>query len=430
MKSNFFARFCLIIFEISAMVSFNSCGPVEPASSNLEQATIPPIISELIKELLGQIGVPTGPWGALLMLSGDESPTQRERRERLARENDYDDAGADIPKEMRPDAGGIALTASLKSQKHFFKSGADSKLWHMFSGPSGDWEHWEDLGGEISPGPASVMTKSGEIHVFARGLNGALYHKWYSGSWSGWEDLGRSFDDTPSVVVTDRGKFLVTVKNSAHDVWYRSYDGGWSGWSQLGNGYKIISLPKVVNSGANQATLLGVGTNSELYSWTFNFNTRSFGTHTNHGGVIAPNVSATVQLDSPSADDVYRIAIAAKGRDNHSIYALFWSKSSGWSGWQEVGRGAIGYPSISANDGQIDIVAKRMDYEAMHFWSRDGGASFSSESLGGYLGSDPGAGWFVGGSSFEVIALGGDAKTLWRRRYLNGWSGWGSLGTR
>jgi len=50
---------------------------------------------------------------------------------------------------------------------------------------------WESLGGTISTRATAVSWAKNRIDAFARGMDSAMYHRWWDGSrWGGWENLG------------------------------------------------------------------------------------------------------------------------------------------------------------------------------------------------------------------------------------------------
>jgi hypothetical protein len=80
-----------------------------------------------------------------------------------------------------------------------FVRGIEGALWHKWYGPLG-WSEWTNLGGFIKPGtdPAAVAWGGNRVDVFVIGSNDSVWHKGWNGSaWSSWEDLGLS-GGTPS----------------------------------------------------------------------------------------------------------------------------------------------------------------------------------------------------------------------------------------
>ena len=62
------------------------------------------------------------------------------------------------------------------------------------------WHDWEDLGGPISAAPAVSSWAPGRLDCFVRGVDGNVYHKWFSKGWHGWEKLGGPIVGAPTAV--------------------------------------------------------------------------------------------------------------------------------------------------------------------------------------------------------------------------------------
>ena len=69
-----------------------------------------------------------------------------------------------------------------------FVRGMDNALWHRWY--QGGWSDRESLGGALNSDPGVVCWGSGRVDVFARGNTDTLSHIWYEGAWSAWEELG------------------------------------------------------------------------------------------------------------------------------------------------------------------------------------------------------------------------------------------------
>ena len=99
-------------------------------------------------------------------------------------------AGAD----PYPDPGGddMYATATLwhGGQLHLFERGDDGALWHDWTDPDGVWNR-EQLGGQLTSSPSAAARPDGAgIDVTARGTDGLIWHTWFlDGAWRGWEPL-------------------------------------------------------------------------------------------------------------------------------------------------------------------------------------------------------------------------------------------------
>ena len=65
-----------------------------------------------------------------------------------------------------------------------FARGVDGALWHLWYGPDG-WQPWESLDARVTSDPAASSWGRDRIDVFARGSDGDLLHAaWDGRRWS------------------------------------------------------------------------------------------------------------------------------------------------------------------------------------------------------------------------------------------------------
>jgi len=119
-------------------------------------------------------------------------------------------------------------------QLHVFARGADNALWQKWY--AGGWSNWQRLGGALTSAP-SVAAESGRLNVFARGLDNALWHTWYDSGrnkWSNWESLGGVLTSAPSAVnwryAPTAVQLHVFARGADNALWHKWYAGGWSDW--------------------------------------------------------------------------------------------------------------------------------------------------------------------------------------------------------
>lgn len=224
----------------------------------------------------------------------------------------------------------------------------------------------ENLGGGLASGPACCSWSPGRLDVFVRGLDDALWHKYYEEGWSEWETLGGGLSSEPAAVSWAAGRIDVFVRGSDNALWHKFFEGGWSDWESLGGG--LSSGPAVASWKAGRLDVFVRGLDDALW---------------------------------------------------HKYY------EGGWSDWESVGGGLSSEPAaVSWADGRIDVFVRGLDNALWHkfFW---GGWS-DWESLGGQLSSGPAvASWKTG--RLDVFAQGFDG-TLLNKSFDGGWSEWKSLG--
>ena len=93
---------------------------------------------------------------------------------------------------------------------------------------------------ELGGSPAVASWGDGRLDIFARGQDGALWHRWYDlnqGGWQAWESLGGQLVGAPAVASWAPGRLDVFVQGGDGHLWQRYYDlnqGGWHAWIDLG----------------------------------------------------------------------------------------------------------------------------------------------------------------------------------------------------
>ena len=155
-----------------------------------------------------------------------------------------------------------------------FVRGGDNALYlHQYT-PNDGWVGPWPLEGQISSSPAAIALVNGPVHVFARGMDNALWHRWYDNGWQNWESLGGPIggqissdpESGPSVSSWGPRRLDVFVRGTDDAVWHRwSEDGGvsWSNWESLGG--IITSSPASISRAPNQIEVFVRGTDSKLY---------------------------------------------------------------------------------------------------------------------------------------------------------------------
>jgi hypothetical protein len=266
-------------------------------------------------------------------------------------------------------AGAAAGVASWGSGRlDVFERGLDNALWHRWY-DAGTWSAWESLGGVLSADPAAVSWSSGRIDVFVRGGDAALWHRWYGATgWSPWESLGGVLADGPTVAAWSVGRLDVFVRGTDAALWHRWYNTGWSAWESLGG------------------TLSGAPT---AISW------------------------------APGRIDLF--AAGAGGALMHRWYA------SAWSGWESLSGVLMGAPTVASwVSGRLDVFVRGGDSAIWHRWYSGGWSGW--ESLGGAVAASPAAAsWAVGRIDLFGRSNDGTLGHLWYT--ANTWSPWEFLQT-
>jgi len=109
------------------------------------------------------------------------------------------------------------------------------------------WSVWEALGGIFSSGPAGIVNSNGNLDIFGRGTDKAIWHKQQiltndegTEDWTLWESLGGIVSTTPSVAKEDEGLVHVFTRGVDRAIWAKYQVRGpnstvtWTPWYSLG----------------------------------------------------------------------------------------------------------------------------------------------------------------------------------------------------
>jgi hypothetical protein len=274
---------------------------------------------------------------------------------------------------------------------------------------------WQDLGGVLTSDATAVSPSAGQMTVFARSSDGAIwYRSWSSGSWSGWQTLGGRLTADPDAVTVGSSTIMVFARGTDNAVWYRTFDGTtWSGWQSIGG--VLLSAPAATSSSATHVDLFAQGQDHGL--WVRSWDQGTWGGWYSLGGyIVGPPVvvpSSTTRLD-----------VFVRGGDN-GLWQRGWNSGS-WSAWVTAGGRMASNPAVvSAAAGTFDALVQGQDNA---LWSNhyDGTKWTGWVSHGGVVGQPTAASCAAG--RVDVFVVGQDA-AVWQLSNIGGnWSSWASDG--
>ena len=142
-----------------------------------------------------------------------------------------------------------------------FARGTDGAIWHRAF--AGSWAGWESIGGIGTSAPGATSWGPGRIDVFVRGNDRGLWHKfWDAGTWSGWEGLGGPLTSAPSASSWGVGRIdLVALMDGtpSHLHWANQ----WSPWFSLGG--RAIGDPAIVDLAVGTSNVFVRGSDNALW---------------------------------------------------------------------------------------------------------------------------------------------------------------------
>ena len=263
---------------------------------------------------------------------------------------------------------------------------------------------WEDLGGQLTSGPASASWAEGRLDVFARGQNNALWHWWYDRGWAGPEDLGGHLTSDPAAASWANGRLDVFARGQNNALWHWWYDGGWAGPEDLGG--VLTSGPGAASWANGRLDVFARGQNNALWHWWYD---RGWAGPEDLGGHLTSDPAAASWANG-------RLDVFARGQNN----ALWhWWYDRGWAGPENLGGVLTSGPGAASwAEGRLDVFARGQNNALWHWWYDRGWAG--PEDLGGQLTSGPvAASWAEG--RLDVFAR-GQNNALWHAWHEGRWA--------
>ncbi|MBL9007049.1 MAG: hypothetical protein JNJ46_22520 [Myxococcales bacterium] len=166
----------------------------------------------------------------------------------------WEDLGGDITSAPAAAAWGPARI-------DVFARGANNQLLHRSFTAPGGWAAWQDLGGNLLDAPAVVSPSLGVLHVYIHGQPSATWsepqgesrhgisYRFRDGEkWGDWGYLGGSLASAPAVCSSDLGREDVFARGMDGQLYHKGYSGrsGWGEWECLGG--QLSDAPAVVTS--------------------------------------------------------------------------------------------------------------------------------------------------------------------------------------
>ncbi|MDD2754103.1 MAG: hypothetical protein PHS80_01115 [Methanothrix sp.] len=268
----------------------------------------------------------------------------------------------------------------------------------------GAWGAWQGLGGFVQN--LDSTSSAGNVYVFARGGDNALwYRNWNGLTWGDWQTLGGWMDLLEST--SSGGDVYAFARGGENVLWYRNWNGvTWAEWQNLGGYAKDID----VTSSAGSVYAFARGGDEAL--WYRNWNGAAWSDWQSLGGWID-------LLDSTSSGG--SVFVFARGGENVLWYRNW--NGVAWSDWQNLG-GFITDLACTSSAGSVFVFARGGD-GALWYRNWDGATWSDWQSLGGQI-TDLDA--ISSGGNVGVYVIGTDG-ALWNINWDGtAWSAWQSQG--
>jgi hypothetical protein len=307
-------------------------------------------------------------------------------------------------------AGQLSAVSNATNQIFLYGIGSDGNLYQNYATNNTNWNGWTSLdrhpnGVWLIGTPAAVTWASQQnLSIFARGTDGALYHRVYSPSgWSSWEYHGGYATTDPSAISPGSNRLDVfTLGDLAHNghTYHHWYSG--TSWQPVGALCNGLYLCGYDDWGAAPTT--------------------------------GSNFVAQPTAGSTSASYIDAFATSADG----NLYTKHLLDATNWTDWQSMGNLAglvIGAPAGA------DFVRSSSTAISASVRTTDGGGNTcwlnptTCDRIGGLVTNDPGA-ISIGANQLDLFFRGGADSTfaLWHRQWTNygggpptwgNWENWG-----
>jgi hypothetical protein len=244
-----------------------------------------------------------------------------------------------------------AATVRDTNKVTVFARGSDGAVWYkdgLQTGLTTAWGNWVSIGGQIPFGtsPSVCSWGGGRLDVFARGTDGALWHKTWTDSagWSkNWDSIGGKLTSGPGATATSDGNQIgVFVAGVNGAIFYKHYSSssGWGSWINVGG--TVTALPATIgytspaayNWGSAQLGWFVVGTDSRVYGNWVNSQGGISG-YVNLGGVATSSPAATAKTNGVA--DVFVRGSSGQFAALYQISYNYPANPNVWGVWTAIG---------------------------------------------------------------------------------------------
>ena len=220
---------------------------------------------------------------------------------------------------------------------------SDDALWYQISRRELWYSRqlpWIQIGGRYASSFAVVKLGSTSVNIFGRGHDGAIYHTSFHDRAT--MSLGGSFVSQPAAVSWGPGRLDVFARGTDDAIWWKAWNGStWSSdWRSLGGSF--VSAPTVVSKDVGRLTVFGIHPNGGLLTKYFDH-----GAWSSQWNDLGGNLSTTIAVHI-SATDSGRKRYDVFAVDREGVLSQITSPGSGWLSWVKFpGKSLVSAPAIS-----------------------------------------------------------------------------------
>ncbi|MGW6933555.1 hypothetical protein ACWGE0_26100 [Lentzea sp. NPDC054927] len=258
----------------------------------------------------------------------------------------------------------VATAGFADGSAQYVANGTDRFLYHNIRNADSSWQGWNRVPGNAGEAQfqASTMTvaatPNGELHVFAIGNDGLMYHtvRNADGSWQSWNAMpgaGTMFFQARALTATGMPDNTVqVVANGPDKILYhsvRKVDGTWQNWGALpgraSSGNFQAAEVAIAGHANGSAQLVATGNDGLIYHTIRNANGSWDGWNAVQGADGAPNFQASALAIAANADGGTQFTAVG---NNGLVYHAIRRADATWQSWIRVaGAGSAGEMSAS-----------------------------------------------------------------------------------
>ena len=237
----------------------------------------------------------------------------------------------------------------------------------------------------LSPGPRSIVTCDGSVHVFYRTPSNTLGHKWYQTGNTVWgsENLGGSVASEPNAIVDKKGNIHVFYRTASGTLGHSWWQTGGTVWGSENLGGSVVGEPQAVVDPTSDALHV--------------FHRTSTGTVRHRWWATGATVWGGETLwGSPASDP--RPVVDKKGNINvffrttgGSLGHVWWQVGGSVWGGENLGGSVVGEPLtvVDPTNDALHVFHRTASGTLRHRWWAWGGTLWGDETLWGSPASDP-----------------------------------------
>jgi hypothetical protein len=240
---------------------------------------------------------------------------------------------------------------------------------------------WVSLGGKFSSKPEVIRDSEGFLHVFGRGVDQQVYHRYQMAypdgprtrvKWDSWVHMGGPASSAPSVLLDHESMLNVFIRGGDRQLWRVRQVSvlaeksivRWGEWEPLGG--VLASAPRVANLVSSMWLVMAVIRGADKGMWMRQQTSSltsgvGWGEWTNLQGVLT-------QAPAVIAGEDGTVDVLARGTDRRVYlkHRQLTAQGSVWGEWEDLGGTATVSPAVERNDDGMLRVFIRMPDRAIY----------------------------------------------------------------